>query len=404
MNVWSTYTARRASAVTLATLLLSGVAIATTPVQPTTGHTIADPLAGPHPAPRTGTALPGTTVAEWGQRTGVAFTPYESAPACPTHNNRVFHTLWNPVDGCHYDHHHGDNPHELDSLFGTSLYSLMGGEISHPWQTFSDAGPENTLKHAGYFWHVRRDLQPAPGQAGYIKAFRLLVHQHPSGRDAEVRFHSGVFEGLVVDTATGAEGYIQIPGMWIDFGHLLIDGRRVLDVGMEAEPGRHKQHVSSGTPQIIWYGASRATETPDRRGRIPRGFVSISTSVHDTWDYTSPSNPSGFDDLVCFGNPRCQANATLLRPHLIGVQIPRVTLPFVDADGDGIANWTGYTDRYGAPVTGCAAASLDCVPVTLRNIRTSVETYSCDQQCEGSYRDYDIYFNGRTSGWSQPVP
>lgn len=368
-----------------AVALVGGLAAATPPVQgPVPGSANASASAVPAQAPE-------------------RLAPYPTAPVCPSHDSRAFHTLWNAVEGCHYDHHHGDDPHELDDLFGTSLFSLMGGEISHPWQTFSDAGPENVLKHAGYFWHVRRNLQPQPGQDAYVKAFRLLVHQHPTGRDSDVRFHSGVFEAVVAGT-DGAEGYIQIPGMWIDFGHLLVDGRKVLDVGMEAEPGRHRQHGSRGAPQIIWYGASRATHAPDPRGRIPRGFVSISTSVHDVWDYTSPGNPSRVDDYACFGSPRCQANATLLRPHLIGVQVPRVLRPIVDPDRNGIADWTGYTDRYGVPVDGCAGTGLDCVPVTLRGIRTDVSTYSCNQECARSYREHDIYFDGRTSGWSRPVP
>ena len=260
----------------IVTVLLSSVAVAISPnrdesVQLLTHDVILDQLARDS---RTQTTSPDVIEAMMkgllhrGQAaTRVA--PYASAPPCRFHNNRAFHTLWNKVEGCHYDHHHGDNPHEVDDIFGTSLFSLMGGEISHPWQTFSTAGYENDLKHAGYFWHVRRDLQPQPGQDrhprqnAYIKAFRVLVHQHPSGRDAAVRFHSGVFEALVADVETGQEGYIQIPGMWVDFGHLLVDGKKAIDVGTTAEPGRHKQHHSYGTPQIIWYGASESTHTPD---------------------------------------------------------------------------------------------------------------------------------------------
>lgn len=328
--------------------------------------------------------------------------PFAGAPLCPTHNNRAWHGLWDASRGCHYNHQHGDNPHDVDDLFGTSLFGLMGGEISHPWQTFNAEGFENNLKHAGYFWHVRRNLPPQDGQTSWISAFRILVHQHPTGRDAPVRFHSGVFEAITTDTS-GERGYIQIPGMWIDFGHLLVNGQTVLDVGQDAEPGRHKQHVDSGTPQIIWYGASRATADPDRRGRVDRGFVSVSTSVHDAWDFTTAANPGGSDDFVCFPNPRCRANATMLRPHLIMVHLRRPVQDMVDADGDGIANWRGYTDRYGVPVQGCTRASLDCVPVTITNIRTGVD-YVCDRECAASYRDHDIYFGGQTSGWSQPVP
>jgi hypothetical protein len=328
--------------------------------------------------------------------------PYPEAPLCSTHDNRAWHSLWDSARGCHYDHQHGDNPHQADDLFGTSLFDIMGGEVSHPWQTFNANGNENDLKHAGYFWHVRRDLPPQPGQTSWISAFRLLVHQHPSGRDADVRFHSGVFEAITTDV-DGARGYVQIPGMWIDFGHLLVNGERVLDVGTEAEPGRHKQHGDSGTPQIIWYGASQATHVPDRRGRIDRGFVSISTSVHDVWDYTSAANPSSTDDFACYPDPRCRANATALRPHLVVVHLRRPVQSAVDPDRDGIANWRGYTDRYGVPVEGCTSAGLDCVPVKLENVRTGVD-YSCDQACAQSYRDYDIYFGRQPSGWSQPVP
>lgn len=336
-----------------------------------------------------------------GPRAAQPIAPYPTAPLCPTHDTRAWHGLWNAVDGCHYDHQHGDDPKAVNDLFGTSLFDLMGGEVSHPWQTFSAAGYENDLKHAGYFWHVRRDLPPAPGQVGpWIRAFRLLVHQHPTGRDAAVRFHSGVFEALMSDG-----GRIQIPGMWVDFGHLLVDGVRVIDEGLTAEPGRHKQHGSSGAPQIIWYGASEATHTPDAQGRIPRGFATISTSVHDVWDHTSASNPSSTTDYACYPNPACRANATLLRAHLIGVQVHPSLRALVDPDGNGVADWSGYTDRYGVPVAGCAAPSLDCVPVTMSGISTLVDSYSCgDAVCGAQYRDYDIYFSGRTSGWSQPVP
>ena len=86
------------------------------------------------------------------------------------------------------------------------------------------------------------------------------------------------------------------------------------------------------------------------------------------------------------------------------MQIAPILRPIVDPDGDGIANWSGFTDRYGVPVSDCLAASLDCVPVTIRNIKLNVEKYLCEQQCERSYRDYDIYFRGRTAGWAQPVP
>jgi hypothetical protein len=319
--------------------------------------------------------------------------PYPTAPTCPTHNNRAWHGLWDAQRGCHYNHHHGDNPHEVDGVFGTTLFGIMGGEVSHPWQTFNADGYENDLKHAGYFWHVRRNL-PCESD-GCITDFRILVHQHPTGRDAPVRFHSGVLEAAVLDRQTGLTGSIRVPGLWIDFGDLLVDGNLTLDVA--GNGNRHKQHHSSGTPQIIWYGASQA----DNAGR--QGFVRISTSVHDVWDHTTAANPGLTTDYACYGDPRCRANATQLRPHLITVSIPGVLRGLVDPDRNGLADWTGWTNRYGVPTTGCSRASLDCVPVTISRVRTNV-SYVCDRTCASSYRDYDVYFNRQTSGWSQPVP
>jgi hypothetical protein len=333
--------------------------------------------------------------------------PHPFAPPCAVHDVRAWHGLWNGELGCHYDHHHGDDPSLVNDLFGTSLFDLMGGTISHPWQTFSELGFENDLKHRGYFWHVRRDLPCVT--PGCITAFRVLVHQHPSGRDAAVRFHSAVLEAQVMNAATGSVGYIQIPGMWVDFGHLLVDGVRVIDVGEDAEPGRHKQHGSTGTPQLIWYGATRATHMQDARGGIRRGFASISTSVHDAWDYTAPTDPSNAYDYVCHPNPICSANATVLRPHLLVVHgsVARAgdNRWILDGDGDGVINWQGYADRYGVPLFPgvCFTASLDCVPVTVSGVDVNLD-YACDSVCSVLFQDHDIYFGRRTSGWSQPEP
>lgn len=326
----------------------------------------------------------------------VPVAPYPEAPLCDSHDNRAYHGLWDSVRGCHYDHHHGDDPHTVDDLFGTSLFTLMGGDISHPWQTFSDAGYENDLKHAGYFWHVRRDLTCL--ERGCMTAFRVLVHQHPTGRDAAVRYHSGVLEANVLDLETGRPGFIQVPGMWVDFGDLLVDGVDVLDVA--GNGNRHKQHGSAAQgfgSQIIWYGASQVALEGGQ------GFVRISTSIHDPWDFTSPVDPSNTEDFVCWPLRRCPSNATLLRPHLITVSIPGRWRHIVDPDHDGVADWTGWTDRYGVITTGCGSPSLDCVPVTMRGLDVRVQ-YACEEECGLSYRDYDVYFDGVTAGWNQPVP
>lgn len=326
-----------------------------------------------------------------------AIDPFPSAPLCPSHNNRAWHSLWDSVRGCHYDHHHGDDPNSVNDIFGTNLLTLMGGTISHPWQTFSSAGLENDVKHTGYFWHVRRGMPCDTSPC--ITAFRMLVHQHPT-MDSAVRYHSYAFEA-----ATSDGGRVMLNG-WADFGDLFVSGVRIIDEPdntdsnnpNSTEPGRHKQHQSSGTPQQIWYGASRQTMSYG-----PRGFLTISPSLHDSHVYTNPADPADSDNYVCATNPNCPANATLLRPHLVGINAV-TRWPFIDADGDSVINWSGYADRYGIlrNDNGCSSPSTDCAPVSFSGIRWNQRYFAANAHSANSFRDYDIYFNGRTSGWSRP--
>lgn len=385
------------------------------------------PTLTPVPGP-TGTPLP-TVTPEPGPTQIGDVDPYPNAPACMGHNRRAFHTLWNAFEGCHHTHQHGDNPHAVDDILnplaiaetGKTIYQWMGAdlgpegtaEISHPWQTFSDAGLENDLKHAGYAWHVRRDIPCAGVPSPCITAFRTLVHQHASGRDATVRYHSYVFEA-----ATSDGGYIMYNG-WADFGDLHIpEGNIVVNVpdnhdsnGGCTGAGRHKQHGPGGDPQIIWYGASQQVHGACG----PRGFITLSVSVHDVWDYTSQTSPAAFEDYVCYPAPNCQANGTSYRAHLISVNM--ITRFAFIYDATGRANWTGYADRYGLPRTDgiCTEPSVDCAPVIFRNLRRNYNYQTANAATANLRIDHDIYFCGQqvcgardrdsvTSGWSQPVP
>src|SRR5688572_21600147 len=60
--------------------------------------------------------------------------PYPDAPLCAdsgaAHDNSLFHTLWDDIRGCHYDHEHGQNPFtpEVAAAFpGLDLQALIGG-------------------------------------------------------------------------------------------------------------------------------------------------------------------------------------------------------------------------------------------------------------------------------------
>ena len=68
--------------------------------------------------------------------------------------------------------------------------------------------------------------------------------------------------------------------------------------------------------------------------------------------------------------------------------------PTLDPDGDGKADWRGFTDRQGWPDETCTDVAADCIPLVLENVDTSVQ-----YQLRSDYRDYDIYFDGRPAGW-----
>lgn len=318
--------------------------------------------------------------------------PYAAAPACVDHDSRAYHGLWNSQSGCYYDHHHGDDPSQLDAVFGTDYYDLAGGEISYPWQTFSDAGLENDLKHEGYYWLVRTNLPcPTSPSPGCITDFRAQVHQMADGHDTPVRYHSFALEARVCLVADLNNCGIARIGGWQDTGTLEVDGVAV--ISPEGAHNRVKQH-SSTSGGAVWYPSSQVAEN----GR--QGLARVSLTIYDMWDYTNPANPSDYTDRICWGNPRCRNNGTQFLPHLIVVDVPAEFEDIVDPDGDGIANYEGYLNRYGTPVEGCTAVGLDCVPVKLVNVRTDIG-YSVEGNA-GVARDYDIYFGNRPSGWNRP--
>jgi len=91
--------------------------------------------------------------------TSTPIAPYPGAPLCPdvgmAHDTSLFHTLWDSVRGCHYDHEHGANPFmpAVAAAFpGYNLYALLGGVgIGH---TNPSSPMENSMKHGGFKWQV----------------------------------------------------------------------------------------------------------------------------------------------------------------------------------------------------------------------------------------------------------
>lgn len=104
-------------------------------------------------------------------------TPYPSAPLCsdvgPLHDNSKFHTLWDAVRGCHYDHEHGQNPFVSQVAFAFAplgdLRTLLGGvEIGH---TNPSSSHENTDKHGGFKWTISLAPNYLPAPSACVVGF-----------------------------------------------------------------------------------------------------------------------------------------------------------------------------------------------------------------------------------------
>jgi hypothetical protein len=128
--------------------------------------------------------------------------PYPDAPLCPdsgeTHDNSLFHTLWDDIRGCHYDHEHGQNPftQEVAAAFpGFDLQTLIGGVgVGH---TNPSSPMENTHKHGGFKWNVQ--LVHPENCIGFegatYGASASVIQYHAFGDEAielEARVHSTV--------------------------------------------------------------------------------------------------------------------------------------------------------------------------------------------------------------------
>lgn len=128
----------------------------------------------------------------------ITYTPHPDAIACTSHNNNTFHTLWDSVNNCHYDHEHGEDPFigsVSDAFPGFDLYALLGNvQIGH---TNPSSPMENTMKHGGFKWNVQ--LSNPQGCAGFEGAQTgvngSVIQYHGFGNyaiEAEVRIHSTV--------------------------------------------------------------------------------------------------------------------------------------------------------------------------------------------------------------------
>ena len=351
--------------------------------------------------------------------------PFASAPACPTHDDRAYHGIWDEERGCHYNHSHGDDPHSVDHIFGTDFYSWAGGEISYPWET----PRENELKHAAYNWFVRvEDDCFSEFEDGCVRAFRAQAHGVGAVQGDVVPFHSAWMEALVCSEARPDECGIIRGGGWQGPADLIIDGSRVLDREDSANRFFLSYYHTGDGQFTTWYNGVRSS------------FIGVTMQFEDRWNYAPPGEGCTVanDEVDCDvmfsveqelldatewfcdeddnGVPElenCSHNSSRRQIHLVASAFGGRHLDLLDPDGDGVTTFSGFTDRYGEPVNGCTEAGLDCVPLRLESYDGSAGVpVDVSYQRRGDAREYDLCFyedgslaplddcSGRDTEWS----
>lgn len=328
---------------------------------------------------------------------GAVFTPYPSAPLCSDdmHNVHIFHTLWDSVRGCHYDHEHGTSPFTESVsavFFEFDIFALLCGvEVGH----CNPSSPmENTHKHGGMKWQV--DVPIAQGcTLGFENAVtgvdNAVIEYHAFGDYAvefETRVHSTLFMGRLCRPG-------QDPGYIFTIQHQ--------DYGQRV--GQYQGDVLQypDTPLPAYAAGLGPYFTVDRYGdcvgcRPSLAFVrnnnynanSIWTSkgghaegstlfnllfrVRDNYqllEWHTTAYPFIFG-WVCgetaYDALGCRYNNSTSTVHEISGIIPQAwdNAEGIDTDPEiGRVTFEGYTTRYGLVNPNCNGPSDECFPLKL---------------------------------------
>ena len=308
--------------------------------------------------------------------------PYPDAPACAEHDPTAFHTLWNAELGCHYDHFHGDNPHELDDVFGTDVYTLMGGEISYPWHTPGEN--DEAIKHKSYLWLTGRNTECQSRETdGCIKAWRALVHNDLF--NVFSLHHSALLEALVcLESEPDDCGYVLVSGHQAT-GNMFIDGNFSEPALIGDNPPRTPR------PQMLHF-CHRGNENSATWYPSFFAFMRVGTQIDDMPLHWCPED--GTPTKTNFR--RLNGNGSLITPHIISAAVPPRLWATFDPDRIGKLNYHGSIDVMTGEL-GCGPVGDMCAPFVLENVPLTRQGF----QYNGTAHEFDIFFDGQSSEWIQ---
>ncbi|MEO8610674.1 MAG: carboxypeptidase regulatory-like domain-containing protein [Chloroflexota bacterium] len=326
---------------------------------------------------------------------------YDRPCTAAEHDPTKWHTLVNIQAKCHYDHEHGDDPNYVNDIFGEpgAWFGNPGQSISYPWQTFKAATAlepntayvaahqmENDLKHEGYIWVVRRNQKCPTGEC--ITDFRLETHAIFGAHGMPTRYHSYSLEARLCHVANDPSscGIVRYGG-WIDTGRLFTTAPDVISCTHDVneiyiplpadtlyfpiqDPAArdeirchpnivHLPAYPSAKPLAEWWGHGG-------------GETRFQLRVYDPIGNVDPADPSHWQFFCGQNDLNCRYDGSIVSAFIgYTLQISEFVGPNnapVDKNKDGRTDYKGYFTRWGAPVSNCTAAALDCIPYEYNNV------------------------------------
>lgn len=328
--------------------------------------------------------------------------PFYGAPLCEVHDPAVFHTLWDSVNGCHYDHEHGQNPFspEVEAAFpGFDLLALVGGvQISH---TNPTGEHEYMHKHGGYKWDVTLShTRGCTGGTGVPTGVDALTVQYHAFGDYAIEFESRVHSALGMLRQCRTTNPT-------DYGYVFVNQHQ--DYGQRITPyqGTVLQYPDTPSPAYTsslppYFSIGCVGSVPQCRPSL--GFIlERNTNVTSTWasngftQITIGSPLFGLDlrvrdnyqvvewadqvypftfDWICSSDggvsyaalPGCRYNNSTTRIHGVRGNIPTAWDNLEGFDTDprvGRITAEGYVTRFGSLNLTCTAPGVDCHPIKM---------------------------------------
>ncbi len=372
--------------------------------------------------------------------------PYAQAPKCPDHDKTIWHGIWDFQRGCHYNHEHKMNPHDMDDVFGADIYEWFGGEISYPWQTYAGANDsfesyipgtctENDCKHEGYHYLYFKNRTSPENIRGalilgshVITDARVKYHQVGGQVGALTRFHSlfvearSCYAGAIPNNNPVNEtcGTYQ-GGGWADLGRLNYPQRGTYQPLPNDDPDFGNFDIA-GVPEAAPYRihslGKNSLDSWQTEGNFfnylpndPQGDyrIKVGYGIHfpqgESIGETNPQAYGAQDAIPHFWCKEedsnlltCSNNNSAAALFRTWVSIPQhLDGSSYDTDGhqDGFFSFNGYTNRYGDIVEGCQSVGLDCVPAKAVHFPVGgCKSQSCKSAYRGSvsqdYYDADI--------------